>query len=123
MRIPLSERLSTVVLITVGVVVGSYTSAVGKDFDGVWAVNIVADDANCPTHVIPVQVSDGAVSFSGFGATATGRISAGGAVKLSISFNEQVVRVNGRVRGREGSGNWRSAPAGCEGHWSAAITE
>ena len=72
MKIRFSERLSTVILITVGVVVGS-----------------------C----------------------------AGGAVKLSISFNEQVVRVNGTVRGREGSGVWRSAPAGCEGHSSAAIAE
>jgi hypothetical protein len=101
----------------------SSTGAFAKGFDGIWSVSFVANDESCPANTIPVRVSDGTVSFSGFGTTATGAVSSNGAIRLKISTKEQVVRINGRARGRVASGSWRMAPAGCEGHWSAQIAE
>ena len=109
--------------VSAGALVFPGTSAFSKDFDGQWSVNIVAANEECPTQVIPVLVSDGTVSFSAFGATASGVISSEGAVDLRISFNDQTVQVSGKVRGSEGSGSWRSKPAGCEGRWSAEIAQ
>ncbi len=94
-----------------------------KGFDGVWSVNIVAKSEGCPTHTIPVQVSDGTISFSSFGATGTGKVSPAGAIRLNISLNETVVRINGKATGRVASGSWQTAPAGCAGRWSAQISE
>jgi len=52
---------------------GSSPGVSAKGFDGVWSVSITADDEKCPTKTIPVEVSDGTISFSAFGATATVR--------------------------------------------------
>jgi hypothetical protein len=123
MKVSHSQRLPTLVIVAFGLVFVSNTGVLGKGFDGVWSVSFVADDANCATHVIPVQVTDGIVSFSGFGATATGAISPGGAVKFSLSFNEQTVRIDGTVRGHSGKGRWSAAPEGCRGEWSAQMPE
>jgi hypothetical protein len=97
------------------------TNALAKDFDGVWSVSIVADDANCPAQTIPVQVSGGNIAFSGFGATATGAVSASGAIRLNIAVSEHIVRISGKAHGHVASGSWRMAPSGCEGRWSAEI--
>jgi hypothetical protein len=97
--------------------------ALAKGFDGIWSVSFVANDESCPAQTIPVQVSDGTISFSGFGTEARGAVSPSGAIKLKISLSEQVVRVSGKAHGRVASGNWRMTPAGCEGHWSAQIAE
>ena len=88
-----------------------------------WSVNIVAADESCPNHTIPVQVSDGTISFSGFGATATGEVTPSGAIRLNIALEEKVVRINGKARGNVASGSWKTAPAGCKGRWSAQISE
>ena len=101
----------------------SSAPALAKGFDGVWSVSFVANDESCPAQTIPVRVSDGTVSGSGFGTTATGAVSANGAIRLKISTSEQVVRINGKAHGRVASGSWRMAPAGCEGHWNAEIAE
>jgi len=122
MVLPFSRRWSTFAVLVLEAAASPVTAS-AKDFDGIWSVSIVADDATCPAQTIPVQVADGAISFSGFGATATGAVSADGAIRLKISLSEHVVRINGKAHGRVASGRWRMAPAGCEGHWSAQIIE
>lgn len=92
-------------------------------FDGVWSVSIMADDMSCPTSTIPVLVSDGTISFSGFGTTATGRVTENGAIRLQIAMSEKEVSIHGRAHGREASGSWKMAPEGCGGKWSAQIQE
>lgn len=121
MKLPFSRRWRTGIAVALLVAGASSASAAGKDFDGVWSVNVIASDASCPTHTIPVQVSDGSISFSGFGATGSGEVSENGAIRIRIAMNEKVVRISGRAHGREASGSWRTAPAGCAGHWSARI--
>ena len=123
MKLPFSRRLPTFVAVALAAASGASAAASAKDFDGVWSVNIVAADESCPTHTIPVQVSDGTISFSGFGATATGEVAPSGAVRLNIALEETVVRINGRARGSVASGSWKTAPAGCKGRWSAQISE
>jgi hypothetical protein len=121
--LPFSRRLSVFVAVALTFAVNFSTSAPAGEFDGLWSVSIVADDANCPAQTIPVQVSDGTISFSGFGATASGAVSTRGAIRLKISLSQQVVRINGKARGRVASGSWRTAPEGCGGHWSAQIVQ
>jgi hypothetical protein len=122
MVLPFSRRWSAFALIALAAA-GFSANASAKDFDGIWSVSIVADDANCPAQTIPVQVSNGNVSFSGFGATATGAVSANGAIRLKISLSEHIVRISGQAHGRVAGGSWRMAPSGCEGQWSAQITD
>jgi hypothetical protein len=123
MMLPFSRRWSTLAAVAFTFAVIFSASASAREFDGIWSVSIVGDDANCPAQTIPVRVSDGTVSFSGFGATASGAVSASGAIRLKISLSQQVVRINGKAHGRVASGSWRTAPAGCEGHWKAQIVE
>jgi hypothetical protein len=112
-------------MIAVGLALAASSTACAsaKDFDGIWSVSIMADDANCVTRTIPIQVSDGTISFSGFGATGSGQVTPSGTIRLKIALKEKVVRINGRAHGREASGSWRTAPAGCEGRWSAQIAD
>jgi hypothetical protein len=92
-----------------------------KDFDGIWSVNIVAESDSCPTQTIPIAVSNGMISFSGFGSEAIGKVDSTGAIRLKISLAEQEVQINGKARGGVASGSWRTAPDGCEGSWTAKI--
>jgi hypothetical protein len=100
----------------------SPTPTFAGQFDGSWSVSIVADGADCPTQTIPVQVADGIVSFSAFGATASGAVGKSGSVNLQISFNEQVIRARGKLGGGKAAGSWHSSPAGCGGRWTAQRT-
>lgn len=123
MTILLTRHLRPIALAVGSVGVLHYTSAAGQAFDGQWSVNVVADDANCPTQTIPVEVSGGNISFSAPGASVTGQIGTSGSVEFSISLNEQTVQISGTVSGREASGSWESAPAGCSGTWTAEIAD
>jgi hypothetical protein len=87
------------------------------DFDGYWAVEIVALNGNCPARMVPISVEDGRISFSAFGATAEGAIAADGSLTVSFAHAQDVVRAKGAVDGGSGAGKWRSAR--CEGSWTA----
>jgi hypothetical protein len=86
-------------------------------FDGVWAVEIVALNGDCPARVIPIAVEDGLIRYSAFGATAEGAVAADGSLKVSFAHAEDVVRASGAIEGASGQGSWRSSV--CEGSWTA----
>ena len=94
-------------------------SAGDPAFDGSWFVRIVADSGTCQPRTIPILVSSGKISFSVFGATASGAIGANGAVDFSIAHNEQVVKASGSAKGATAAGNWHSSTASCDGTWTA----
>lgn len=94
---------------------GSATA--GTSYDGIWAVEIVASNGDCPARVIPIAVEDGRIRYSAFGATADGAIAADGSLSVSFAHAADVVRARGAVAAGSGSGSWRSSE--CEGSWTA----
>ena len=93
------------------------TGIAGTTFDGMWAVQIVASNGGCPGRTIPVAVEDGRISYSAFGATAEGVVSADGGLKVSFAHRDDVVRASGALNDGGGAGSWRSSA--CEGNWTA----
>jgi hypothetical protein len=91
--------------------------AAAANFDGYWAVEIVASNGDCPARVIPLSVEDGRISYSAFGATAEGAIAADGSLSVSFAHAEDVVRASGAVDAAAGKGSWRSSD--CAGSWTA----
>ena len=96
------------------------TSLAAKPFDGEWSVRITAKSGDCSAYTVPIEVSDGRISYSGFfTATATGAIRQNGVLKARFSREEDVVDVSGSVAGGSGSGKWASPTKGCVGTWTA----
>lgn len=89
----------------------------GTSFDGIWAVEIVASNGDCPARMLPIAVEDGRIRYSAFGATVEGAIEADGSLSVSFAHAEDVVRARGAVDGGSGKGSWRSSH--CEGSWTA----
>ena len=86
-------------------------------FDGIWAVQIVASNGNCPARTIPIAVENGRISYSAFGATAEGAIATDGALQVSFAQADEVVNASGAVDNGGGAGSWNSSQ--CEGSWTA----
>ena len=99
-----------------GVLLPAHGSA-ETTLDGMWAVQIVASNGNCPARTIPIAVEDGRISYSIFGATAEGAISSDGALKVSFAHRDDVVNASGALAGGGGAGSWRSSA--CDGSWTA----
>jgi hypothetical protein len=115
--IRLFRPLSLVAALSLGGGIVPQMAAAATSFDGMWAVEIVASNGNCPARTIPIAVEDGRIHYSAFGATAEGAISPDGALNVSFAHRNDVVRASGAVDGGSGAGNWRSAA--CEGSWTA----
>lgn len=114
-------RLVTVAL-AVGVVSAVAAPSAPTEFDGNWFVRVVSESGPCnATYALPIEVSNGLVSnFGGvFGALATGSVGPGGALKVSISHEQNIVEVTGALKGRSGAGVWKSQPVACAGQWMA----
>ncbi len=91
-----------------------------KPFDGEWSVRIVAQSGECRGYTVPIEVSGGRVSYSGFfDATANGSIKSNGVLKVRFAHEDDVVNASGSVAGTAGSGRWNSPTKGCAGTWTA----
>jgi hypothetical protein len=86
-------------------------------FDGYWSVEALVVNGECGASTFAIQVSDGAVTFAGLGATAKGAIGSNGRLRASITDGENVVLAKGALRGTIGSGSWSSPK--CTGRWIA----
>lgn len=95
-------------------------SLAAKPFDGEWSVRIVAQSGECSGYTVPIEVSGGRVSYSGFfNATASGSIKPDGVLRVRFAHEDEVVNASGSVRGVAGSGRWSSPTKGCAGTWTA----
>ncbi len=97
------------------------TSFAATPFDGKWSVQITAEAGNCPAgYTVPIRVADGRVSYPGpFNARANGKIGTNGALQVSFAHSKDVVNARGSVKGRSGSGSWKSPTKNCHGTWVA----
>lgn len=96
-------------------------AAEAASFDGRWSVRLTAASGSCPArYALPITVDEGQIRLSAFGANASGRVRGNGKLSLTVSREDDVLTARGALRGRTGSGSWRSATQGCAGTWTAA---
>ena len=90
-------------------------------FDGRWSVNIASKTNACDvTYVVPIQVEDGHISYSGpFDATADGKVGRDGRLSVRLARNGDVVSATGSLTDSSGSGQWSGPGADCAGTWRA----
>ena len=95
-------------------------AAAGSDYDGRWSLSIVTQKGACDTYNFPVEIANGNVSFPGL-VKANGRVTAGGAVRVSVSVPGKSASGSGRLNGGSGSGRWtgKSGEDRCSGTWTA----
>ncbi len=99
---------------------GTGPSLAAKPFDGEWSVRITAKTGDCSGYTIPIEVTGGRVSYSGFfNAQASGAIRPNGSLNVKFAHEEDIVNASGAVSGSTGSGQWTSPTKGCGGTWTA----
>ena len=115
------NRIFFPVLIGTIVAYASAASAEPRNFDGTWSVQLVTEAGICDSaYNYAVAIRNGQVRpASGIsGASIAGRVSARGAVGLSIQQGAVSGAASGRLGASSGSGSWRVASM-CSGRWTA----
>jgi hypothetical protein len=96
-------------------------AAAGSAYDGRWSLSIVTQKGTCdPSYNFPVEITNGNVSFPGL-VKANGRVTAKGAVRVSVSVPGKSASGSGRLTKGSGSGHWtgKSGEDRCSGIWTA----
>jgi len=99
----------------------------GTKFDGEWSVVVVTRTGPCDAaYRFSGQIVNGIIQYNGgLGPIDfSGRVRPNGAAFLRVSSGSNYAVAQGRLRARNGSGNWRGqGPQGfCAGTWSATRT-
>jgi hypothetical protein len=91
----------------------------GTPFDGSWSVLIVTQKGDCDRgYRYPVQISNGTVGYSGQADfTVKGRVTAEGAISVTVSRGDRSAHGSGRLAGNSGTGAWKAGE--CSGIWTA----
>ena len=93
-------------------------------YDGNWSVVIRTSGGACdPSFRYGITISNGAVlNSSGSPADVQGRVTPGGAVRVSVQAGGQWASGSGRLSRSSGGGTWRGegSAGACEGTWTAA---
>jgi hypothetical protein len=89
-------------------------------YDGRWSLSIVTKRGACDTYNFPVDITNGHVTFPGLN-KASGRVSAGGSVKVFVSAMGKSASGSGKLSLGAGSGSWsgKSGEDRCSGTWTA----
>jgi hypothetical protein len=112
-------------VVTVLGAVSAYAAPTGpSQFDGKWVVRAMSEVSACVNPMfqipLPLAVLNGEVHDLGiFGASARGKVDAGGALTVSISAFSDVVEAKGALKGDRGEGKWTSPTLSCSGEWVA----
>jgi hypothetical protein len=90
-------------------------------FDGMWSVLILTNYGPCDRgYRYPIRISRGVIYNAGDASVAIyGRVSPGGATRVSVNRGDQRAHGSGRLSHNRGYGAWTSPTAGCGGTWSA----
>jgi len=108
-------------IIALGWAVAANPSSAATNFDGHWSVVIITNRGDCdPTFRYGVQIVNGTIS-TGAEATVRGRVSATGAISVTLQFGKQSATGSGHLRGNSGAGVWqgRGTRGSCSGTWTA----
>ena len=94
----------------------------GSQFDGNWSVLIVTDSGTCDrAYRYALHIANGRITYPDQSIAISGRVSARGYVRVSVTAGGQYARGSGRLSGESGAGNWtgHSPTSECSGHWEA----
>lgn len=88
-------------------------------YDGLWSVSIVTNKGDCiGSYRYPMRISNGVVANGGdLLVSVNGKVSAGGAVTVSVTQGSTSAVGSGRLSGSSGRGSRRAAS--CSGSWTA----
>jgi hypothetical protein len=95
-------------------------AAAGTPYDGRWNLSIVTKKGACDTYNFPVEITNGNVTFPGLN-KASGRVTAGGSVKVFVSAMGKSASGSGKLSLGAGGGSWngKSGEDRCSGTWTA----
>jgi hypothetical protein len=92
----------------------------GTRYDGRWSLTIQTTRGDCSTYNLPVDISNGRVSFPGL-VRANGRVTGKGAVRVFVAATGKTASGSGKLSVSSGSGRWsgKSGEGRCSGVWTA----
>lgn len=97
-------------------------AATGRSaYDGAWSLDFVTQRGACdPTYHFDVNISDGIVTHPNL-VQFRGRVTAGGAVRASVTVQDKHAAGSGRLTNSSGRGTWSgwAGNARCSGYWTA----
>lgn len=95
-------------------------ASASSPYDGRWSLSIVTQKGACDAYNFPVNIENGHVSVPGL-VRANGRVTAKGAVRVTVAVQDKSASGSGRLSLGSGSGRWsgKSGEARCSGTWTA----
>jgi hypothetical protein len=89
-------------------------------YDGSWSLSIVTQRGTCSTYNLPVEITNGHVSFPGL-VRANGRVAPNGSVRVTVAAGDKPAWGAGKLSLGSGRGHWsgRSGNDRCSGTWTA----
>jgi len=99
--------------------VDATTSVAIPRYDGLWSVSIVTDKGDCDRgYRYPIRIESSVLTNGGEAAfTISGKVAAGGAITVIVSYGDKSAKGVGRLAGDSGLGSWRGGS--CSGTWTA----
>ena len=97
------------------------TAAARTPYDGSWSLSIMTQRGACDaSYYFQVQITNGNVTSPGLNKF-RGRVSSGGAVRVSVSAGGKYASGSGRLTATSGRGRWSGHSSGdrCSGYWTA----
>jgi hypothetical protein len=118
----ISLFVRTSVLALVCAATAATTATARTPYDGAWSVLIVTQRGTCDrAYQYGVQIVDGNVTYRGGMVNFFGRVTAKGAVRVTVSGGSSRADGSGKLTRTTGQGNWRgrSGKDACSGYWTA----
>jgi hypothetical protein len=98
-------------------------AAQSSAYDGLWSVLIITERGDCDRgYRYAVRIKQGTVGHAdptGSTFAIKGRVTGGGAIRVSVSRGDKAANGTGRMTRSSGAGTWRSSKSECSGIWSA----
>jgi hypothetical protein len=91
-------------------------------YDGSWSVLIVTTKGDCDrAYRYGLSIVNGYIQYDGGAVDMSGRVTSGGAVRVTLSSGNSGASGSGRLNRNAGSGTWSgvSGPNRCSGYWEA----
>lgn len=90
-------------------------------YDGEWSLTFMTQSGSCsPTYNYSVNIENGVITSPGVAAF-RGSVTGSGAVRASVSVQDQRASGSGKLTGVRGRGTWTGYSSGqrCAGSWAA----
>ena len=117
----LRNRLAACALLTAtaSFAASATSNAAVPRYDGVWSVSIITQKGDCDRgYRYPIRISNGVLANGSPDLfTISGKVSASGAIVVTVSAGNKSAIGSGRLAGNTGAGHWQGGS--CSGTWSA----